>query len=1284
MQQEGGRVLSAIFTSTDAGVVRRVRAGRKEDFGILVERHFGLAHAIAFAHTGNYADAEEIAQESFLRAFASLDSLREAGRFRAWLAVIARNLSLARIRSARREAPLTDAPEPALEGDAAAAELHALLWDCIEGLDDASREIVVLHYFQHMKLRDAARTLEISPAAAAKRLQRAREALGAALLRRLERRPISTRPHQRARRATIAAIAGSAAAWEASAMAGAGIGLGAMGAAAAALMIAGAGIYVALPDLYTVEPALPATESPQAPAPAVPDLTSATENDDAEPEPLKSPTLTTPDGPGTLIVSTLLPNGAPAAGMTLRVERINWTMDEPPPAVPVAEDFVLDEEGAFTLNGLPYGEYATLVTGDGFVDIDNFTLSEDFTTARESLQPLPSAPLEGTVTWPDGSPAAGAWVYVNSRESDYEENVSHLNAVGLRQQTDAEGRFRAPQAWPGVYRLFAFASDGARGLSELAHSSEPYAITVEPPGALQGRVTFKDSGAPAPAVGVTLKGKSWRDKRTATSGTDGRFEQSGLRPGEYRVAVEDVALVGEVDIVTIRSGETADASLEAAHGAIIAGRVYDQTTGLGIAGVFLSLRIGEGYEQRTTDAAGSFFIGPLAGGAAAAKLENLNAPGGLYYVAPETRLRSVAMSPTGETEFDIPLLPAAPINGRVTSEGGAPPSDVRVMLAQPTLSRLESAEAASNGSFKLGAVPGHAAEIWASAADRYSQRFHAPEVGADGIRDIDLPLTFLADGRLRGTISTADGGSMPGLAGGDVRFKPVDPAYPQMRDARLYNGHSFEQTTMIPGDYDVEVVSDYMQPIPGIAPSRITVLPGGEWTSVALVAGGESEVHRIIGQVVDPDGEPVSGARIQASGPNSIETQSSNRQGRFTLSVLGEVQLYLQVSHPDYSSMTLPAVAGEGELLITLPPRMAVGGVVRDAVTRAPIPAFTIRHRDSQEFRDSGGRFLLSKLDTAAAELVFTAPGYAATTVPRPHATGPATPEIEVLMPPAVPYQGVVVDAVGRPVASAEIHLSDSIVFNESDVPDALTDSEGGFTLDNPGSGEQTVFIAHPGFTVYKGTILGGGADAQRFVLDEGGTIDCTITLTGATAGWRPEMNLRDSDHQSRPLEIIEALDAAGGRVFRASLRNASPDAEILECLLRSEAYAELYYRYDFPVAVESGRTTSVVETLAIPTASLEVFVTREGQPVNSALPSYSQTTGDTAVVVGAFERGKGLYEFPVLPHGVGSLSVTSNIGDRQDYWSAEIRLGPGEHGSTDVELSPPPPPDPEFDYPTP
>ncbi|HIJ66041.1 MAG TPA: sigma-70 family RNA polymerase sigma factor [Candidatus Hydrogenedentes bacterium] len=166
---------------SDADVIRKVRAGRREDFGILVQRYLPATQALAYSKTGNYADAEEIAQESFLRAFRYLDRLEEPAKFGAWIATIVKNTACTFLSRRRKRAEVAGGKHIerlAVSQDVESRDLRAFLRRQIGKLDEPHRDVLLLHYFAGMSAREIAGLLGISRNAVLKRLERARDVLG--------------------------------------------------------------------------------------------------------------------------------------------------------------------------------------------------------------------------------------------------------------------------------------------------------------------------------------------------------------------------------------------------------------------------------------------------------------------------------------------------------------------------------------------------------------------------------------------------------------------------------------------------------------------------------------------------------------------------------------------------------------------------------------------------------------------------------------------------------------------------------------------------------------------------------------------------------------------------------------------------------------------------------------------------------------------------------------------------------------------------------------------------
>ena len=82
------------YEDEEAGWVRQGQDGDPEAFGALVERYQRMVHALTFRMTGSMAEAEDLAQETFLQAFRRLDTFRGESKFSSWLCQIAVNACL--------------------------------------------------------------------------------------------------------------------------------------------------------------------------------------------------------------------------------------------------------------------------------------------------------------------------------------------------------------------------------------------------------------------------------------------------------------------------------------------------------------------------------------------------------------------------------------------------------------------------------------------------------------------------------------------------------------------------------------------------------------------------------------------------------------------------------------------------------------------------------------------------------------------------------------------------------------------------------------------------------------------------------------------------------------------------------------------------------------------------------------------------------------------------------------------------------------------------------------
>jgi RNA polymerase sigma-70 factor, ECF subfamily len=156
---------------TDLDLIARWKAGEQRAATLLVERH---AHAVArfAASIGARDDVEEVVQDTFVRAFASIDGFRGDSSLRTWLFTIARRLLLDRRRSARRRGEQVEVREndAATEYDSldgvVADETQRRLQAALAKLSPTQREVFVLRVSEGMSYAEIADTVGTTEGAA--------------------------------------------------------------------------------------------------------------------------------------------------------------------------------------------------------------------------------------------------------------------------------------------------------------------------------------------------------------------------------------------------------------------------------------------------------------------------------------------------------------------------------------------------------------------------------------------------------------------------------------------------------------------------------------------------------------------------------------------------------------------------------------------------------------------------------------------------------------------------------------------------------------------------------------------------------------------------------------------------------------------------------------------------------------------------------------------------------------------------------------------------------------
>ena len=172
-------------------LIERTKRGEVDAYEALVQAYQGIAFRTAYVITGSVGDAEEAAQDGFVKAFRAIGRFRRGEPFRPWLLQIVANEARNRRRSAGRRAHLalrvaeqqgSGGAAPSPEDNALSAERSAELLTAVNGLPEEHRLALACRYFLDLSEDETAAALGVRRGTVKSRLSRAlarlREELG--------------------------------------------------------------------------------------------------------------------------------------------------------------------------------------------------------------------------------------------------------------------------------------------------------------------------------------------------------------------------------------------------------------------------------------------------------------------------------------------------------------------------------------------------------------------------------------------------------------------------------------------------------------------------------------------------------------------------------------------------------------------------------------------------------------------------------------------------------------------------------------------------------------------------------------------------------------------------------------------------------------------------------------------------------------------------------------------------------------------------------------------------
>lgn len=190
------------MSSAGQAVITTVAAGGEiVEVETLVRRHAKLVYRVAYSVLRDHHEAEDAAQEAFLRLWRLREKLADIQEPHLWLARVVWRIAVDRVRR-RREQPLDDAPEPLAPGEPldeqlAGEQLRATMEQLVGALPKDMQDVIQLSAAGDMTAAEIGEILGIAEGTVRTRLFRARQLLRERLEMKLDKKQPNARPNDR-------------------------------------------------------------------------------------------------------------------------------------------------------------------------------------------------------------------------------------------------------------------------------------------------------------------------------------------------------------------------------------------------------------------------------------------------------------------------------------------------------------------------------------------------------------------------------------------------------------------------------------------------------------------------------------------------------------------------------------------------------------------------------------------------------------------------------------------------------------------------------------------------------------------------------------------------------------------------------------------------------------------------------------------------------------------------------------------------------------------------------
>ncbi|MDK0841217.1 sigma-70 family RNA polymerase sigma factor [Clostridium perfringens] len=159
-------------------LIKESMKGNKESFGILIKNNKEYLYKMAFLYVKDEQDALEVIHETVYRAFLNIEKLKKAKFFNTWITRILINVSIDFLKRKGKNEMLDESTPIRKEKCEISTEEKLDLYNAIDLLNDNYKTVIIMMYFNDMKIKDISKVMETPENTVKTYLRRAKQALG--------------------------------------------------------------------------------------------------------------------------------------------------------------------------------------------------------------------------------------------------------------------------------------------------------------------------------------------------------------------------------------------------------------------------------------------------------------------------------------------------------------------------------------------------------------------------------------------------------------------------------------------------------------------------------------------------------------------------------------------------------------------------------------------------------------------------------------------------------------------------------------------------------------------------------------------------------------------------------------------------------------------------------------------------------------------------------------------------------------------------------------------------